>query len=184
MPQYIMMFSVGIIAVRYGWFDKMSRAHVKAWSITIAAAIVAFYAYALLVLGLEADFGVMMGGPTLHALVFAVIDNVICMGMIFVLIPVFYARYNQQGSLMRRQSASAFYMYLIHAPILISVSLALASISIIPAVKLAIVFPLAVILCFLVSHYVLQRIRLPRPRRVAQGNRREQDGAGQKQLDK
>ncbi|MHA2132052.1 MAG: acyltransferase family protein, partial [Promethearchaeota archaeon] len=31
MIQYFMMFSVGIIAYRYGWFEKMTRRHVKIW---------------------------------------------------------------------------------------------------------------------------------------------------------
>ncbi len=166
-----MMFSVGVIAVRYDWFKIMSKHHIKVWSITIAATVVLFYLYAFLALGLDSDFSVLMGGPTVHALVFAVVDNVICMGMIFVLIPVFYTRFNKQGSLLRNLSASAFRMYLVHPPILVLVSLGLASISLIPAAKLAIVFPLAVILCYLASHFVLPRIRLNQPTRVTQNKR-------------
>jgi hypothetical protein len=154
-----MMFSVGVIAVRYDWFKKMSKDHVKAWSITIAATVVLFYLYAFLVLGLDSDLSVLMGGPTVHALIFALVDNIICMGMIFVLIPVFYARFNEQGILLQNLSSSAFHMYLIHPPVLVLVSLGFASISLIPVIKLAIVFPLAVILCYLASHFVLQKIR-------------------------
>jgi len=160
MVQYAMMFSVGVIAVRYDWFEKMSRVHVRIWSITMAATFVLFYLYGFLFLGIDSDPSVVLGGPTLHALVFALAENVMCVGMIFVLIPIFRSRYNDQGILLRNLSSSAYHMYLIHPPILVLVALGFASIPLIPVMKLAIVFPLAVILCYLASHYVLQRIRL------------------------
>ncbi|UCC53752.1 MAG: hypothetical protein JSV68_07210, partial [Anaerolineaceae bacterium] len=51
-------------------------------------------------------------------------------------------------------------MYLIHPPILVLVALVFASAPLSPVLKLAIVFPLTVTLCYLVSHYILQRIQL------------------------
>jgi peptidoglycan/LPS O-acetylase OafA/YrhL len=90
-------------------------------------------------------------------------------GMIFVLIPIFYAKYNHQGTLMHNLSDSAFNMYLIHAPILVLVGLAFASVALIPIVKMAIVFPLTVLLCYLVSHFVIQKIQLNRRTGVKPG---------------
>jgi hypothetical protein len=159
MAQYLMMFSVGVIAVRYGWFEKLTKDHVKAWSITMAAAFVLFYLYAFLFVGMDADFSVYMGGSSAAALAWALAESVICVGMIFVLIPVFYAKFNHQGTLLQNLSSSAFQMYLIHPPILVLVSLAFASVLLIPVVKLAIVFPLTVILCYLASHYVIEKIQ-------------------------
>jgi surface polysaccharide O-acyltransferase-like enzyme len=127
-----------------------------------------FYLYALLFLGLDADFSVVLGGPTLAAFLFALTENVICMGMIFVLLPIFQAKFNHQGVLLRNLSASAFHMYLIHPPILVLVALAFASILLSPVLKLAIVWPLTVILCYLASHYVLQRIDLSKRNRDTQ----------------
>ena len=165
-----MMFSVGVIAFRYGWFDQMTRAHVRSWSITIAATLILFYIYGFLFLGLEADLSVALGGPTLTAFLFGLAENVICVGMIFVLIPIFRAKLNHQGVLLQNLSASAYHMYIIHPPILVLVSIAFASIRLPPIVKLAIVFPLAVILCYLASHYVLQRIDLGKRKRGIQVN--------------
>ena len=160
MAQYLMMFTVGVIAVRYGWFEKMSKDHVKAWSITIAVTFVLFYLYAFLFVGMDADFSVFMGGSSVAALAWVLAESVICVGMIFVLIPVFYAKFNHQGKLLHNLSSSAYQMYLIHPPILVLVSLAFASVLLIPAVKLAIVFPLTVTLCYLASHFVIQKIQL------------------------
>ena len=160
--QYLMMFSVGVIALRYNWFEQMTRYHVKVWSITMAAAFVMVYAYGFMFLGFDADFSVFMGGSSLAALVWALAESIVCVGMIFVLIPIFYAKYNDQGPIMHNLSDSAFNMYLVHPPILVIVGLAFASVALIPVVKLAIVFPLAVILCYLVSHYVIQKIHFTR----------------------
>jgi len=170
LPQYVMMFSVGVIAVRYDWFEQMTKDHAKAWSITIAATIVLLYTYFFLFVGIDTDLNIVLGGPTLAALVFALADNVICMGMIFILIPLFYAKFNHQGVLLQNLSASAFHMYLIHPPILVLVALAFASILLSPVLKLAIVFPLTVILCYLLSHYVLRKVHLNKPTRGTRDN--------------
>ena len=166
--QYLMMFSVGVIAVRYDWFKKMTRHHVKVWVITIFAAFILINLYFFIFLGFDTDFSVLAGGFTLPALLFAIVDNVICMGMIFVLLKIFYAKFNDQGKILQNLSSSAFYMYLIHPIVLVLVSLIFASAPLILVIKLAIVFPLTVILCYLISHFVLEKIPLKKRTRVPQ----------------
>ncbi|MFX0086207.1 MAG: hypothetical protein ACFFAU_11045, partial [Candidatus Hodarchaeota archaeon] len=61
-------------------------------------------------------------------------------------------------SLLKNLSTSSFHMYLIHAPILIAISLIFASIQVFAVIKFAIVFPLAVFLCYLASHLTLKKI--------------------------
>lgn len=162
-----MMFSLGVIIVRYDWIKKMTKRHIKVWVIIISAAFVLFFVYAIPVLGFETDYSILMGGFNLHALLFALVENIICMGIIFVLLKIFYAKFNKQGKILQNLSSSAFYIYLIHPPVLVLVSLAFASISLIPVIKLAIVFPLAVIICYLLSHFVLEKIHLNKPKRVS-----------------
>ena len=157
-PQYLMMFSVGIIAARYDWFENMTKDHIRVWSYTIIATVLLFFLYFFMFMGIESDYSVLLGGPTLPALIFSLVDNIICMGMVFVLIPIFHTKFNTQGPLMKNLSSSAFPMYLIHAPILVTVSLVFAPLPLFPIVKLAIVFPLTVILCFLASHFVLRKV--------------------------
>ncbi|UCC19003.1 MAG: acyltransferase family protein [Promethearchaeota archaeon] len=157
---YLMMFSIGVIAFRYKWIEKMRKKHVKVWAIIIAATFILFFLYAALIVGLDSDLSVFMGGFNLHALFFAIVESVICIGMIFVLLKIFYAKFNKQGKILQNLSSSAFYIYLIHAPILVLVSLAFISIPILPAIKLAIVFPITVIICYLISHFVLEKIHL------------------------
>ena len=159
-PQYLMMFCVGIIAARYQWFEKMSNEHIKFWTGVIIIVVVLFFVYFFLFIGIEADLSVFLGGPSLPSLIFSLVDNIICMGMIFVLIPIFYSKFNKQGNLMKKLSDSSFPMYLVHPPIVVAVSLFFAPIPLIPVVKFAIVFPLSVVLCYLASHFVLMKFFL------------------------
>jgi len=138
----------------------MTKKHVKVWAIVITIVFILFFAYAALVVGLDADLSVFMGGFNLHALFFAIVESIICMGMIFVLIKIFYAKFNKQGKILQNLSSSAFYIYLIHPPVLVLISLAFANLPLVPAIKMLIVFPLTVIVCYLLSHYVLEKIQL------------------------
>jgi len=167
---YLMMFSVGVIAVRYNWIGKMTRHHVKVWAITILAAFILLNLYVGIFLGFDSDLSIFLGGPNWGAFVFTVVENVIAMGMIFVLLKIFYAKFNDQGKILQNLASSAFYMYLIHPIVLVSVSLGFAYLPLYPVVKLAIVFPLTVILCYLISHFVLEKIHLKKRTRVTQNS--------------
>jgi len=167
---YLMMFSVGVIAVRYDWFQKMTRGHVKVWAITILATFMLLNLYVVLFVGFDSDLSVFLGGFNLPALLFAVAENVIAMGMIFVLLKIFYAKFNKPGKILKNLSSSAFYMYLIHPLVLVPVSLGFAFVPLIPVIKLAVVFPLTVILCYLISHFVLEKIHLKKRIRVTQNS--------------
>jgi MFS family permease len=155
--QYVFTFSVGVIAVRYQWFDKMTRRHAQIWSATIIAAILIVFTLGFTFLGVS-DLTVFTGGASWPAFLFAVLDNITSMGMMFVIIWVFYSKFNKQGSTLRNLSSSAYQMYLIHPPVLVGISLGLAAIPIIPILKLVIVFPLGVLVCYLLSHYILRKI--------------------------
>jgi len=166
--QYLMMFSIGVICIRYLWFEKMTKKHVKIWLITIIISLVVIYIDFFIAIAIEVDFVDFSGGANIHAFLFALVDNVICMGVIFVLIKVFYAKFNKQGPILRNLSTSAYHMYLLHPLILVTVSLGFASLRLYPYIKLAIVFPLAVIICYLLSHYVLEKIHLKKRTRITQ----------------
>ncbi|MFX1314423.1 MAG: acyltransferase family protein [Promethearchaeota archaeon] len=164
--QYLMMFSIGVICVRYLWFEKMSKKHFKIWLITIIISLVLIYIDFFIAIAMDVDFIDFTGGANLHAFLFAIVDNVICMGVIFILIKLFYAKFNKQGSILRNLSTSAYHMYLVHPPVLVAISLGFASFDLYPIIKLAVVFPLTVLFCYLVSHFVLEKIHLKKPTRI------------------
>ncbi|MFX1411596.1 MAG: acyltransferase family protein, partial [Promethearchaeota archaeon] len=74
--QYLMMFSIGVICVRYLWFEKMSKKHVKIWLITIIISLVVIYIDFFIAISMDVDFIDFTGGANLHAFLFAMVDNV------------------------------------------------------------------------------------------------------------
>jgi hypothetical protein len=154
MIQYFMMFSVGVVAVRYDWINQIRRHHVKVWAATIFALVVIYFTYFFVFVGVEADYTVFFGGLNLEALVFALVDNIICMGMIFVLIKLFYAKFNTGGNVQKILADNAYLVYLIHPFIVLPISLGLAPVFLSPLIKLAIVVPVSVILCYMASYLI------------------------------
>jgi len=158
--QYLTMFSIGVICIRYLWFEKMTKKHVKIWLITIIISLLIIYIDFFIAITKDVDFIDFTGGANFHAFLFALVDNVICLGVIFVLIKVFYAKFNKQGPILQNLSISAYHMYLLHPLILVVVSLGFASLDLYPIIKIAIVFLLTVLFCYLVSHYIVEKINL------------------------
>jgi MFS family permease len=156
--QYVFMFSVGAIAFRYQWFDKITRRHAQIWVATIITAILVVFTLGFTILGIS-DLTVFTGGASWPAFLFAVLDNITSMGMMFVLIWVFREKFNKQSPTLRNLSSSAYHMYLIHPLVLVGISLGFAAIVLIPILKLVIVFPLGVLVCYLLSHYLLGKNR-------------------------
>jgi len=165
--QYLMMFSIGVICIRYLWFEKMSKKHVKIWLITIIISLIIIYIDFFIAITINVDFIDFTGGANLHAFLFALVDSIICMGVIFVLIKVFYVKFNKQGPLLQKLSSSAYHMYLVHPLVLVIISIGFASLDLYPIIKLAIVFPLTVILCYLLSHFVLEKMHLSKRKTIA-----------------
>ena len=157
--QYFMMFSVGVIAYRYDWINQMTRHHAKVWAITIFVVVMLFFTYFFVFVGVDSDYTLFFGGPNLEALVFALVDNIICMGMIFLLIKIFYAKFNTRGTVLKKLADSSFIVYLIHPFVVIPVSLGIASVSLSPLIKMAIVVPVSVVLCYLICILIMQLFR-------------------------
>jgi len=158
--QYLMMFSVGVICIRYLWFEKMTKKHVKIWLLTIIISLVIIYADFIIAMVTEVDFINFTGGLNIHSFIMAIVDNIICLGVIFILIKVFYAKFNKQGTILRNLSVSAYHMYLVHPLILVAVSLGLSPLILHPLIKLVVVFSLTIILCYLTSRFIIQKIHL------------------------
>jgi glucan biosynthesis protein C len=166
--QYLMMFSIGFVCIKYFWFEKMTRRHVKIWLLTILVSLVVIYIDFFIAIVSNVDFIDFTGGANLHAFLMATVDNVVCMGVIFILIKVFYVKFNKQGVILRNLSANAYHMYLVHPPVLVMLSLGFATVSLFPILKIGIIFPLAILICYLISHYIIQKLHWKKPIRDTQ----------------
>lgn len=163
-PQYIALFVVGIIAYRGNWFLGISKRMGRLW-LGIAAFCILVLLPLVFVLGgaLEGRVAPFLGGVSWQSFALSVWEQFVCVGMVIGLLIWFRERLNRQGVLAKGLAASAYTVYLIHAPVLVLLALALRGIGLHALLKFVLVAPLAIALCFLIANYLRQ---LPLVRRI------------------
>jgi glucan biosynthesis protein C len=160
-PQYIALFVVGIVAYRRNWFMGIFEATGKLW-LGIAGLCIVLLPVLFVVGGaLEGQTTPFLGGVHWQSFVFSVWQQFLCMGMIIGLLVWFRERFNHQGKLGKAMAASAYTVYIIHAPVIVFLGLALQDISLPSLLKFVLVAPVAVVLCFLIANY-LRKLPLAR----------------------
>lgn len=155
--QYIGLFVVGLIAYRRGWLLGISDAMGKLWlGVAIVCIVVVLPVVFVLGGALEGNVGPFIGGLHWQSFALSVWEQFVCMGMVIGLLVLFRKRYNHQGNLAKALSASAYTVFLIHAPVIVFLALALRGISLHPLLKFPLVALMAVPLCFLIANYLRQ----------------------------
>ncbi len=152
-PQYISLFIVGTIAYRRGWLSAISEdaARGRLWGRVVAFLIA--IAPVLFVAGgaLQGSTAAFRGGIHWQALTYALWEQFLCVGMVISLLVWFRRRYDHQGGLARAMSASAYAVYICHAPILVFVSLGLGSMELHSLLKFALASLISLPICFVVG---------------------------------
>jgi surface polysaccharide O-acyltransferase-like enzyme len=164
-PQYIGLFILGTVAYRRGWLSALSEdaARGRLWG-RVAILLVVF-APVLFAAGgaLQGGAAPFLGGFHWQALIYALWEQLLCVAMVISLLVLFRRRYDHQGSLARTMSDSAYAIYILHAPILVFVSLGLRSIELYPLLKFLLASLVSLPLCLLAGR--VARL-LPLARRV------------------
>ncbi len=152
-PQYIAMFIIGLIAYRGNWFLQISQNTGKFWLKTTLVTIL--FLPILFVSGAPGgDPSAFFGGLHWQAFAYALWEQILCAAIIITLLVFFREKYNNQGRLLEAMSASAYSVYIFHAPIIVFLALSLRGVILDPLLKFVLVAPLAVSLCFLLSNYI------------------------------
>jgi glucan biosynthesis protein C len=154
-PQYIALFVVGIIAYRLNWFLGIPTATGKLWlGIAIICILVVLPVVFVLGGALEGNTDPFLGGVHWQSLALSVWEQFVCMGMVIGLLVLFRERLNHQGVLAKAMAASAYTVYIIHAPVIVFLGLALRGVILHPLLKFALVAPVALALCFLLANFI------------------------------
>ena len=163
-PQYICMFIVGIVAYRRNWLVRIPDAMGRFWlCVGIIFIIVLFPAIFVLGGALRGDITSLMGGLHWQCLAYALWEQSVCVAMAIGLVVLLRKRFNHQGRLTKAMSASAYTAYIIHAPVLVLVALAIRNITLYPLLKFVLAGLIAVPLCFALGNFIRQ---LPMARRI------------------
>ncbi|MFC4561729.1 acyltransferase family protein [Nocardiopsis mangrovi] len=140
LPQYVLLFTVGALAFRQGWADRLPRG--AGWGGLAVALIGA--AAGLAHLSASDD----TAGAGLAALTAAAWENVFAVGVIIALTVLFREVFNGQGRFGRFLSDQAFGVYFLHPLVLVGLGYALSGWEATAVVKFAAMAVLALPLCW------------------------------------
>ena len=156
--QYIIMLILGTIAYNRDWFRNIPNTQGKVWLVIALILIISYLPLAILLGALDGDTEKFLGGLNWQAFTFNIWESFYCMGMCIGLVVLFRNKLNTQGNTSKTLSQNAYTIYIVHAPVLVSIAM-LFSLILMPALlKFVIVFPIVLGICFLISHFILRRI--------------------------
>ena len=149
-PQYIAMFIVGLIAYRGNWFLLISKEMGRLW-LRVSLILIILFPFLLELYMATGNPTRYYGGFYWQAFTYALWEQFIGIAIIVALTSIFREKYNKQGRLLGAMSKNVYTVYIIHAPIIVFLALSLQGITMNPLLKFALVAPLAVAVCFLIS---------------------------------
>jgi glucans biosynthesis protein C len=164
-PQYLSFFVLGCIAYRRNWFFALTPRMGRNWSLTALATLLVagLMILLMLVVGGGGAAGTQMpsfmGGFHWQALVEAVGEAFLAVGVCLGLLVLFRQHWNRQGRLAKGVAASAYTVYLIHPLVLVGFAYAFSTVALYPLLKFGIAVLIVLPLSFLVG-LVLRKLPL------------------------
>jgi hypothetical protein len=133
-PMYVILFAAGIKAGRQRWLEDIPRIRVRLWAPVAAAAVLLFLP--LLVLGgAVRNVAPFMGGLTWQNAAYAVWEAVVGTSLFITTLVLFSrARWRASGA-GASFGSSSFGIYVLHAPVIILLGIALSFLPLYPALK-------------------------------------------------
>jgi len=148
--QYILMFAAGLLAYRRGWLENLPDATGRFWLKIVGLVLVMYVPGALLGGALESDLP-YRGGWHWQAFYLAMWEAFLCLGMCISVLYLFRRYADRQGRLSAFLSRNAYGAYIVQAPVLTAVALAMSDLPYHPLLKFTLAALVAVPLCFAVS---------------------------------
>lgn len=160
---YVFLFALGCTASRHRWLEKVERRQALPWAwVTLFTLPVLFVAAALsgALEGRPVNFN---GGLGLPAVVYAFWEPFVAWGVMATLLVLFRERINAPSAVWQAWGALAYGAFIVHAPVVVGASVALAAWEAWPLLKFGVVSSVSVIASFALTSLLL---RLPGARRV------------------
>lgn len=163
-PQYICMFILGIVAYRRNWLTRISGPMGRLWlCLAIISIVIVFPALFVFGGALKGNIAAFTGGLHWQCLTYALWEQLTGVAFIIALLALFHKRLNRQGKLTKAMAGSAYTAYIIHAPVIILVAIAIRNFSLYPLLKFVLAVLISVLLCFGLGNIIR---KLPLARRI------------------
>jgi surface polysaccharide O-acyltransferase-like enzyme len=145
--QYIALFIVGLVAYRKNWLRNLPDKTGRFW-LVIALILILLWVPMMFANGAVNGNVFQKGGWHWQSLVYALWESFLCISMCIGLIYTFRRYLNCQNRVNGFMIPNAYTAYLIHAPIITILALALQNVTLYPLLKWAIMAVVAVPICF------------------------------------
>jgi glucan biosynthesis protein C len=151
--QYVALFILGLVAYRRNWLSGLPEKTGWFW-LRIAVLLVVLWAPMMVVNGAIDDNIFFKGGWRWQSLVYALWESFLCVSACIGSIYAFRRYFNRPTRLATFLAPNAYTAYLIHAPVITFLAVAVQSVTIFPLLKWAMVAAVAVPLCFGLSSLI------------------------------
>ncbi|HEX72492.1 MAG TPA: acyltransferase [Candidatus Hydrogenedentes bacterium] len=155
-PLYIAFFIFGIQAYRAGWLDHVEPAQTALWFRIAVALIIALPAILILGGALNGGGDAFSGGLTPQALVYALWEPFLCVGISMKLLALFRARWSLASAFSRLLAESAYAAYIIHPFVVVLATRLARDWPVPPMLTFLIIAPIAVASCFFIANMIRQ----------------------------
>jgi hypothetical protein len=154
--QYIVLFILGILASNNNWLQNFSYKNSRWLFLFIIALVFLFPVFYIIKIKLGFPAAWFSGGFHWQSLLYSTWEQVTGFLIIVYLLNNAKKKWNKTSSFLKRLSRCAFAVYIFHPLVLVTLSVVFRNLSIDPAIKLALVAPLAVILSFGLASLLLK----------------------------
>jgi glucan biosynthesis protein C len=163
-PQYIALFVVGVMAYRSNWLLPIDAHLGRLWLVVAGAfAVVGFPILFVAGGALSGEVSPFLGGLHWQSLAYAVWEQVVGVLMVVGLPVLFRERISRQTPFARALADSTYAVYVIHAPVVILLTLALRGVRLYPLLKFALALLVIVPACFALANVIR---KLPGARQI------------------
>ena len=153
---YVFLFALGCKAARHRWLERVEHRQAMQWARVALLTVPMLFIAAALSGALQGKPVNFNGGFGLPAVVYALWEPLVAWGVIASLTVVFRDRFNTPNAVWQAWGTQAFGAFILHAPILVGISIALAGWAAPPALKFVFVGPVAVVASFAVAAALLK----------------------------
>jgi glucan biosynthesis protein C len=162
-PQYILMFSVGIVAYRGAWLARISHPLAVRWSVGSLLFSIPLLAILIFARGsAQVDRQAFDGGYNFVSAIKCLWEAFVCFGMSVGLLAWYRRAFDHQSAWTKYLSDNAFAVYLFHPPVLIAIALTLRGLSAPALVKDLMLSLGACVATFALSGVIFRRLPLLR----------------------
>ena len=159
--QYVFFFIAGTVAYRRSWLTTLPRRVGLFWGrLGFFGGLLLWFALLITGGALKGRIDAYAGGVHWESMGLCIVESMAGVGISLYCLVLFRDRFNSQGRMARYFSENAFAVYVVHAPVLIAISLGMVGLHWPPLVKFVVLTGLSIVATYGICALLIRRIPL------------------------